>query len=511
MASPEEKLASALCYAVTELDIERVNKCLQQGVDVNLWGNLYDCRRPALAFAAQDWAPPGSPNEAKVFSIMKMLIEHKADPNTPDEDGSTGLHLTRRVNIAKFLLDAKANINAVEGFKGRTALMTYANCNWDDMVALMLDHGANTEIKDRKGKTVLEMKDLRAECKYLISGHRARLGLPEHKVNVIDHGHRILRFKHIGVELTNALPLFSFDILTLVANYMLFPGPVVDLECQPKQLLTISTWPSPGEAPYSREALKDIHAVACPSEDAIVIADKNSMWMFGWNSNIPGHIDIGIVSGIAVDGNEMFICKPNRVDVCDAHGSVKHQLNYGPAVITKELKSIAVRGNRVYLVDAGKFETLFVLTRKGNLVKRIKGTKEHGRFVGLRAVAVNPGPGGGFCIVEGENRACFFDEHGKHLRCLEVISKLEHIAFDQFGNLIVVGEKACIYDTESMKLMTEFLVPGEPTKWFWTRHNISTVFVDKDNRVLVGVHKLYHDEYDGHSHHERLVQVFAFE
>ena len=113
-----------LHFAAFYGDIEMVQVLLEYGVDVDAQ-NSYHCT--PLTFASLG----GHQNEPRV---ARLLIEHGADPNTldADADGMTPLHRASR--------------------RGRI-----------EMVRLLIELGANVEMKDKWGRTPLDLVSLSAE------------------------------------------------------------------------------------------------------------------------------------------------------------------------------------------------------------------------------------------------------------------------------------------------------------------------------------------------------------
>lgn len=65
---------------------------------------------------------PDSPDEATILQTARILLEHKANPNTPGVIGQRAMHFATTPRIAAFLLDNKADVDAIDD-SCRTALM----------------------------------------------------------------------------------------------------------------------------------------------------------------------------------------------------------------------------------------------------------------------------------------------------------------------------------------------------------------------------------------------------
>lgn len=92
--------------------------------------------------------------------VVEWLLEHKADPNTIGVDGFAPLHAiwcatidkSKRVGILRLLLKYHANID-VQDSQGATTLAMAANHGDMAVVEFLLEHGADKNLKDSKGRT----------------------------------------------------------------------------------------------------------------------------------------------------------------------------------------------------------------------------------------------------------------------------------------------------------------------------------------------------------------------
>ncbi|MBO4405988.1 MAG: ankyrin repeat domain-containing protein [Alphaproteobacteria bacterium] len=139
------------------------------------------------------------PEEDKTYldmlKMLELLIKHGADKNVTDKDGKTALMLAAeegKMKIAKLLLKKPSDLNVevidlllsgknnIPGSKawiseksgsvlkampinvnaqdknGRTALMSATDRGHYEMVQLLLEHGADVSIKNKRGGTVLD-------------------------------------------------------------------------------------------------------------------------------------------------------------------------------------------------------------------------------------------------------------------------------------------------------------------------------------------------------------------
>ena len=101
-------------------------------------------------------------------TLMRLLLEHAADPNIATNDGSTALMAAAGVNwvvaqtfsrsdneyleAAKLCLEKGADVNAVNG-QGFTAMHGATNRGFDAMVKLLAEHGARLDAEDKQGRT----------------------------------------------------------------------------------------------------------------------------------------------------------------------------------------------------------------------------------------------------------------------------------------------------------------------------------------------------------------------
>jgi ankyrin repeat protein len=96
--------------------------------------------------------------------LLKLLLEHKADPKLATDNGVTPLMVASGVgwvegvtyewspqatlDAVKLLLDLGADVNAQDTLDGRTALMGAAHKGRNDVVQLLVEHGADLGTRD---------------------------------------------------------------------------------------------------------------------------------------------------------------------------------------------------------------------------------------------------------------------------------------------------------------------------------------------------------------------------
>ena len=143
-----------LVLAASLGSVATIESCLAAGVSLNQKGRSGDT--PLLAAMKKDQ-----------WNIVKMLLEHGADPNIPDSDGNTVLMEAVRWNrdstrettnefrsLTNFLIDKGADPNR-QNAKGETALILAANIDNPSTVQLLLSRGADPNRAMINGSTAL--------------------------------------------------------------------------------------------------------------------------------------------------------------------------------------------------------------------------------------------------------------------------------------------------------------------------------------------------------------------
>lgn len=104
------------------------------------------------------------------IEVMRLLLEHGADPNAATKQGSTALMAASGVNwipgqtytrseqdyveAVQLCLNHGAPVNAANSL-GLTAMHGAANRGWISIMQILADHGAQIDAKDKEGRTPL--------------------------------------------------------------------------------------------------------------------------------------------------------------------------------------------------------------------------------------------------------------------------------------------------------------------------------------------------------------------
>lgn len=93
------------------------------------------------------------------IEIINILLENGANPNTKSMKGLAPLHhavFGLSPKIIRILLDYKADVNIVENRNGHTPLHYAALMGFVDSCKVLKEFGADVELKNKEGKTVLD-------------------------------------------------------------------------------------------------------------------------------------------------------------------------------------------------------------------------------------------------------------------------------------------------------------------------------------------------------------------
>ena len=159
--SGETALMMAAEYSNTESNIETVQLLLDHGVDVD--------EQTYHGYTAL-YCASSKANTTSNIETVKLLLDYNADPNLQDCYGDTALtHASaymsgddKNIEIVKLLLDYKADPNLCDR-DGDTPLILIAKYKYNDnrngnhikIAKLLLDHGANVNMRNNKEKVAL--------------------------------------------------------------------------------------------------------------------------------------------------------------------------------------------------------------------------------------------------------------------------------------------------------------------------------------------------------------------
>ena len=135
------KIFESLLKAVKSNNVQDVKEILASGININ---DMSKNSQTALHLAA------GLGHD----QIAKLLISNGAKIYTKDNSGFTPLHYAvwfNQLKIVKLLIEKRANINEV------TPLDLAVKKSLDDIVKLLISHGADTSMKDFDGNSLLHL------------------------------------------------------------------------------------------------------------------------------------------------------------------------------------------------------------------------------------------------------------------------------------------------------------------------------------------------------------------
>ena len=168
-----------LMHAVWRLHIQIAGILLDHGANINATHTTSEQRtvfHQVAAYKVWYFSGDGENSQQKHIAFLQFLLDHGANIEALDTRGYTPLALAVRsgnVHLIPFLLDRGANINAThEKVKKQTALhqainyLTFGNnerpVTWKishramKMATILLDHGADINVRDKYGDTPLK-------------------------------------------------------------------------------------------------------------------------------------------------------------------------------------------------------------------------------------------------------------------------------------------------------------------------------------------------------------------
>jgi len=134
--------------------VDIVRQLIIHGADLNAqckgWGLYSDgVKWSPLYMASYNGTPP----------IVRVLLEHGANPNAPDDFGDTALHIASKrggITVVELLLKYGANVD-VRDELGRTPLHTAAHNLRIQVVVVLLNRGADPHARTNRGETPLQL------------------------------------------------------------------------------------------------------------------------------------------------------------------------------------------------------------------------------------------------------------------------------------------------------------------------------------------------------------------
>jgi ankyrin repeat protein len=173
--------ASGVNGIVREPFLPLIQALVERGANVNArTAKEPPSRRWMMPFGARQWVNPAGQTPfvraalAGDVAVMRLLLEHGADPNIATFEGTTALMaasgvgwVSRQtytespeslVEAAKICIERHADVNAADSL-GFTAMHGAANRGSDGIVQLLAANGAKLDIKDKKGRTPVEFAE----------------------------------------------------------------------------------------------------------------------------------------------------------------------------------------------------------------------------------------------------------------------------------------------------------------------------------------------------------------
>lgn len=171
--------SDSLFDAIDSGDLESLESCLQQGVDIN---DARDGHGNTALLCAVGAVGRGNDN---AFDVVKFLLEHGADVNLPGENAQLALNeavKAENFELTTLLINHGADINASDGYV--TALMIAARDGALDIMELLISKGADIHARGFNGHTALSSAAQNLLATKLLIEHGAQVDIRA-KVNLI--------------------------------------------------------------------------------------------------------------------------------------------------------------------------------------------------------------------------------------------------------------------------------------------------------------------------------------
>jgi ankyrin repeat protein len=212
--------STALLWATYKVDHELVRALLKAGARANVT-NRFGSSPLIEAVKLGD------------IDLVRLLLDGRADPNSANQDNQTALMLAASVGslkIAELLTARGANINAVESFRGQTALMWAAAGNYPDIVDLLIAHRADVRRRAKDDDWPRQMTS-EPRAQFRQTGgltallYATRSGCLRCAVALVKAGADVNQPNPDGITpLINALDNRSFDIAMFLLDKGANPG-----------------------------------------------------------------------------------------------------------------------------------------------------------------------------------------------------------------------------------------------------------------------------------------------
>jgi uncharacterized protein len=212
--------STALLWATYKVDHELVRALLKAGAKPSI-ANHYGA------------APLTEAAKLSDVDLVRMLLDAHADPNSPNQDNQTALMLASSLGslqIAQLLISKGANVNAVESFRGQTALMWAAGENHPEIVDLLLARHADVKLRAKYDDWPRQMTS-EPRAQFRQTGgltallYATRSGCYRCAVAIVKAGADVNQPNPDGVSpLINALDNRSYDIAMFLLDRHANPG-----------------------------------------------------------------------------------------------------------------------------------------------------------------------------------------------------------------------------------------------------------------------------------------------
>jgi uncharacterized protein len=212
--------STALLWAAYNVDHEMVSALLKRGAKVNAANRFGD-------YPLTEAVKLGD------VELVRMLLDAGADPDSPNQDGETALMLASSIGslpIAEMLIKRGAHVNAVETFRGQTALMWAAAEDHPDVVDLLLKQRADVKIRAKYDDWPREMtSEPRAQFRHggglTALLYATRSGCTRCAVDIVKAGADVNQPNPDGITpLINAIDNRAYDIAMFLLDRGANPG-----------------------------------------------------------------------------------------------------------------------------------------------------------------------------------------------------------------------------------------------------------------------------------------------